>query len=124
MQSKKKRDIRIINPARGIGWTSPRNAQKYVDRGVARWVGNHSIRFIETDYRHEAVKASARPLEAWQMAKATKDDLKHTPVVMAHKLYRVGNDRMPVRSPRCKSEVLVAGGVITTTIERSSKVVL
>lgn len=122
MQARKKRNIRILNPAGGSGITSRRNAERYVAHGRAKWDGNHAIRFIEADYRHVATE---RNVEAWQMPQATRDDLKHTPVVMAEKLYRIGNDRMPVRAPRRKPAVIhVAGGTITTTVERSSKVVL
>jgi hypothetical protein len=122
VQSRKKRNIRILNPAGGSGVTSRRNAERYVAHGRARWDGQHAIRFIEEDRRHLAVE---RSVEAYQMPRATRDDLKHTPVVMAEKLYRVGNDRMPVRAPRLKPAVIhVAGGAITTTVERSSRVVL
>jgi len=37
-------DVRILNPASGRGYTSRKCAERYVQRGVARWVKDNSGR--------------------------------------------------------------------------------
>jgi len=37
-------DVRIVNPASGCGYTSRKCAERYVRRGVARWVKDNSGR--------------------------------------------------------------------------------
>lgn len=51
--------IRILNPAHpGGSHTSVKQAERYVRRGVARWIGD-ALEFIESDHRHISVVASA-----------------------------------------------------------------
>jgi hypothetical protein len=45
------RQVRIRNPIDGPGWTSAKQAIKYIKRGQARFVTNTEIEFIESDYR-------------------------------------------------------------------------
>ncbi len=54
--------INILNPPRlGGSITSRKRAERYVRRGVARWVGGSAIRFLESDHRHvSAIDSAAR----------------------------------------------------------------
>lgn len=42
--------VQIVNSVRGSGYTSAKNAARFVARGMAIWDGK-AIRMIETDYR-------------------------------------------------------------------------
>lgn len=56
-----KREVRIINPGGGSGFTSAKQAIKYLKRGRARFrpdLGENVIEFIEADHRHLAVVKS------------------------------------------------------------------
>jgi hypothetical protein len=47
-----KRAVRILNPSGGAGWTSVKQAIRFVEQGRARYVDEVSIEMIEDDYRH------------------------------------------------------------------------
>ena len=50
--------IKILNPAHpGGAITSRKRAERYVARGVARWVGN-ALEFIEGDYRFVSARVN------------------------------------------------------------------
>jgi hypothetical protein len=125
-----KRIVRIVNAATDRTHTNRNRAKRLVAHGQARWIDAHTIEFCADSRRHREIElkvvvdASRARYIAGRLSKATMEDLKHTPVVMAHKLYRVGNDRMPVRPPRLKAATVqtFADGVIATTVERLSKV--
>lgn len=57
-------DVRILNPASGRGYTSRKCAQRYVQRGVARWVkdkdGRDCLEFLAQGAIPEIVVASIR----------------------------------------------------------------
>ncbi len=65
--------VRIVNSVRGSGWTSAKNAAKYVTRGLAVWEGK-AIRMIETDYRFNANPASKRLVTHWPAVPQAEPD--------------------------------------------------
>lgn len=110
MQSKRKRDVFIMgSPSQP--YTNRNRARRYVKHGHARWVDEagrycqhetQSIAFVPHVPQAKSVKASDAKYNASRLPMATMEDLANTPVVMAQKLFRIGNDRMPVRAPRLK----------------------
>ena len=57
-------DVRILNPASGRGYTSRKCAERYVRRGVARWVedsnGRNCIEFLADGAMPAVVAASVQ----------------------------------------------------------------
>jgi hypothetical protein len=52
-------NVRIENPIHAGGAiTSRKRAERYVSRGVARWIAKDRIRFIEPDYRRLSAVAA------------------------------------------------------------------
>jgi hypothetical protein len=53
-----KRAVRILNPVGGAGYTSAKQAIRFVAQGRARYVDETSIEMIEDDHRHIAAGRS------------------------------------------------------------------
>jgi len=82
-----KREVRIVNPSSsGCGWTSLKQAAKYVLRGRARWNGT-ALEFIETDYRHKATGITAERIRQIEYDRACGSgmldaaQMRHIPIV-------------------------------------------
>ena len=64
MSKHKHTDVRILNAAVGCGYTSRKNADRYVDRKVARWVrdehGRECLEFVKGTPQATAVRASVK----------------------------------------------------------------
>ncbi len=122
-----KLQVVIRNPKSPNGYTSLKSAQRYVERGRARWVQENAIvEFIDdkADYRAEAVeKSQERTLRAMQIGydfdvnfgqRASLDAIKNLPVAGdPAKCFTLARNAHQVAPPlrRCKPlRVLVKDG--------------
>lgn len=68
--------------AGGNGWTSHRNAERYVAQGRARWTRpGQVIAFIESDYRHRAVVRAGDGYDVGTAGLAKDNELRAVPFV-------------------------------------------
>jgi hypothetical protein len=62
MANRESRDVRILNPFAGRGYTGKKRAERYVRRGVARWVedshGCMCLQFVASGPTTAAIAAS------------------------------------------------------------------
>lgn len=80
---KKKQAVRITNPTAGCGWTSLRNALRYIQRGLARWTKDGAIEFVASDPRVMTVRVSYETEydRAAHAGLADMDAIRNVPVV-------------------------------------------
>ena len=68
-------DVRILNPASGRGYTSRKCAERYVRRGVARWVkdsgGHDCLEFVASSAIAVSIAASVARETAYDRAAHT-----------------------------------------------------
>ncbi len=68
-------DVRILNPASGRGYTSRKCAERYVRRGIARWVkderGRNCVEFLSGADRAATVAVSVARETAYDRAVRT-----------------------------------------------------
>jgi hypothetical protein len=76
----KARAVRI----RGGGYTSAKQAIKYVRRGQARVIGDNEIEFIETDHR---VLSATRSMEATTKTEPVRATPSHGPALVVVPTY-------------------------------------
>jgi hypothetical protein len=59
-----KKKVSILNGPHGVTITNRKRAQRYVECGRAQWVGSgeHSIRFIQDDFKHITTSACVKKL--------------------------------------------------------------
>lgn len=73
--SRHRKDVRILNPAAGRGYTSRKCAERYVRRGVARWVkhasGSDCLEFFKSGGAAAVVAASVAKEIAYDRAANT-----------------------------------------------------
>jgi hypothetical protein len=61
-----RKNIRIENPVSGCGFTSKNRAKRFVAQGRAQWVNaGVSIRFVQSDHRHNSAQRSADLTRYW-----------------------------------------------------------
>lgn len=61
-----RKNIRIENPVSGCGFTSKNRAKRFVAQGRAEWVeAGVSIRFIQSDHRHNSAQRSVDQTRYW-----------------------------------------------------------
>src|ERR1035437_1338082 len=61
-----RKNIRIENPVSGCGFTSKNRAKRFVAQGRAEWVqAGVSIRFVQSDHRHNSAKTSVDATRYW-----------------------------------------------------------
>lgn len=75
--------VNVLNAADGCGHIPLPQAKRFVREGRAEWVGS-SVRFLETDYRHQSAVACASRYEVTHQGEgvgmASFDAVKHLPV--------------------------------------------
>jgi hypothetical protein len=89
MSRQKGVDVRILNPAAGRGYTSRKCAERYVHRGVARWVkdsnGRNCLEFVTSGPIAAIVAASVVRETAYDRAAhtgmATLSELANLPMI-------------------------------------------
>jgi len=89
MSRQKGTDVRILNPAAGCGYTSRKCAERYVRRGLARWVkdsgGRDCLEFVERGPIATIVAASVARETAYDRAAhtgmATLSELANLPMI-------------------------------------------
>ena len=91
-------DVRILNPFAGRGYTSRKRAERYVRRGVARWVedsqGRACLQFLATGQTAAAIAASMARNVGYDLAAydgmAKMHQMRNVPIVGAGKMLNLG----------------------------------
>lgn len=90
--------IKIVNNEQGAGWTSARQAERYIRRGIARPMGMirgfHAIEFIQDDHRVISARTKVFSDGAFM---ATLKMIQGLPVVNPVKLIRGRRSTAPVQ---------------------------
>jgi hypothetical protein len=89
MSRHKRVDVRLLNPASGRGYTSRKCAERYVNRGVARWVkdsnGSECLEFLKDGAVAAIVATSVSRQTAYdraaQSGMAQLNELANLPVI-------------------------------------------
>jgi hypothetical protein len=116
-------DVRILNPASGRGYTSRKCAQRYVQRGVARWVkdssGRDCLEFLASHAVAAIVAASVARETAYDRAARTGvaqlSELANRPVVAPAVLLGFGR-----RKGASRHTFLASRGILKSALIESS----
>lgn len=78
-----KRQVRILNPAGGYGWTTRKRAQRYIQRGMARWNGD-ALEFLRLSGDVVLISAARARDAAYDHAAhtgcASREELRNLPM--------------------------------------------
>jgi hypothetical protein len=106
-------DVRILNPFAGRGYTSKKRAERYVRRGVARWVdrgGRACLQFVASGITAEAIALSVARNIGYDLAScegiSKLREMHNVPIVRPGKMMNIGKRKGATRQTFLASQGL------------------